>query len=181
MNSSSTSPKVGTGPTFSDWIFILVVAGALTLVAYLGGIAFEHAKQTEKSKRNGESLVAWLGSASAERFNPDYPVKACAGGGDAKTSTWGACLEHLLANDFKDMKNPFKGKTPEFIEQCNPVDKTLTGEIVVLKNIPTPPGSAVAAVSSKLAAEDSIDQKLQLSIGICDKGSYLVKVSDVEF
>jgi hypothetical protein len=181
MNSSSTSPKVGTGPTFSDWIFILVVAGALTLVAYLGGIAFEHAKQTEKSKRNGEALVAWLGNASAGRFSPDYPVKACAGGGDAKTSTWGACLEHLLANDFKDMKNPFKGKTPEFIEQCNPVDKTLTGEIVVLKNIPTPPGSAVAAVSSKLAAEDSIDQKLQLSIGICDKGSYLVKVSDVEF
>jgi len=181
MNSSSTSPKIGTGPTFSDWIFILVVAGALTLVAYLGGIAFEHAKQTEKSKRNGEALVAWLGNASAERFSPDYPVKACAGGGDAKTSTWGACLEHLLANDFKDMKNPFKGKTPEFIEQCNPVDKTLTGEIVVLKNIPTPPGSAVAAVSSKLAAEDSIDQKLQLSIGICDKGSYLVKVSDVEF
>jgi hypothetical protein len=181
MNSSSTSPKVGTAPTFADWIFILIVVGALALVAYLGEIAFEHAQQTEKSKRNGESLVAWLGSASAERFNPDYPVKACAGGGDAKTSTWGACLEHLMANDFKAMNNPFKGKAPEFIEQCNPADKTLTGEIVLLKVTPTPAGSAVPTISSKLAAEDSIDQKLQLSIGICDKGAYLVKVSDVEF
>ena len=181
MSSSSTSPTVGTGPTFSDWIFIAVLLGAIALVAYLGEIAFEHAQQTEISKRNGEALVAWLGKASAERFNPDYPVKACAGGGDAKTSTWGACLEHLLANDFKDMQNPFKGKTPEFIEQCNPADRSPKGEIVLLKNTPTPAGSAVAAVSSKLAAEDSIDQKLQLSIGICDKGAYLVKVSDVEF
>jgi hypothetical protein len=53
--------------------------------------------------------------------------------------------------------------------------------IVLLKNIATAPGSAVASVSSQLVAEDSIDQKLQLSIGICDKGAYLVKVSDVEF
>ena len=181
MNSSSTSTKVGTGPTFADWIFILIVIGALALVAYLGEIAFEHAQQTEKSKRNGEALVAWLGSASAERFNPDYPVKACAGGGDPKASTWGACLEHLMANEFKDMKNPFKGKAPEFIEQCNPADKSLTGEIVLLKMIPTPPGSAIPTVNSLLVAEDSIDQKLQLSIGICDKGSYLVKVADLEF
>jgi len=181
MNSSSSSTPVGTGPTFADWIFILFVIGALALVAYLGEIAFEHAQQTEKSKRNGEALVAWLGTASAERFNPDYPVKACAGGGDPKASTWGACLEHLMANDFKTMQNPFKGKAPEFIEQCNPADKSLTGEIVLLKNTPTPAGSAVPSISSKLAAEDSIDQKLQLSIGICDKGSYLVKVSDIEF
>jgi hypothetical protein len=181
MSSSSSSPHVGTGPTFADWIFILVVAGALALVAYLGEIAFEHAQQTEKSKRNGEALATWLGQASAERFKPDYAIKACAGGGDAKSSPWGACLEHLLAHDFKGMQNPFKGKTPEFIEQCNPADKSLTGEIVLLKVTATPPGSAVPTINSKLAAEDSIDQKLQLSIGICDKGSYLVKVSDVEF
>jgi hypothetical protein len=181
MNSSSTPTKVGTGPTFADWIFILLVVAALALVAYLGQIAFGHAQQTEKTKRNGEALVTWLSTASAERFKPDYPVKACAGGGDPKTSTWGACLEHLLANDFKSMQNPFKGKTPEFIEACNPSDKSLKGEIVILKNTATPAGSAVATVSSKLAAEDSIDQKLQLSIGICDQGAYLVKVSDVEF
>ena len=181
MESSSTPTKVGTGPTFADWIFIAVVLGAIALVAYLGEITFEHAQQTEKSKRNGEALVEWLGKASAERFNPDYPVKACAGGGDAKSSAWGACLEHLMANDFKSMQNPFKGAPPAFIEACNPSDKSLKGEIVLLKNTPTPAGSAVAAVSSKLAAEDSIDQKLQLSIGICDKGAYLVKVSDVEF
>ena len=181
MNSSSTPTKVGTGPTFADWIFIAVLLGAIALVAYLGQIAFTHAQQTEKTKRNGEALVTWLSTASAERFKPDYPVKACAGGGDAKTSNWGACLEHLMANDFKNMQNPFNNKPPAFIEACNPSDKSLKGEIVLLKNTPTPVGSAVATVSSKLAAEDSIDQKLQLSIGICDKGAYLVKVSDFEF
>lgn len=181
MSGSSSSPHVGTAPTVADWIFILVVAGALALVAYLGEIAFQHAQQTEKSKRNGEALAAWLGQASSERFNPDYAVKACAGGGDAKTSTWGSCIEHLMANDFKNMSNPFKGKAPEFIEKCNPADKSLTGEIVLLKVIPTPAGSAIPTINSQLLAEDSIDQKLQLSIGICDKGSYLVKVADLEF
>lgn len=87
----------------------------------------------------------------------------------------------MLANDFKDMRNPFKGVAPQFIDQCNPADKSLTGEIVLLKMTPTPPGSAVGSVNSKLVAEDSIDQKLQLSIGICDKGSYLIKIADFEF
>ena len=181
MNTSTSPQHPGTAPTFSDWVFILVVIGAMALVAYLGEIAFEHAQQTEKSKRNGEALVSWLGQASAERFSPEYAVKPCAGGGDPKTSSWGACLAYLQANEFKDMKNPFKGKTPEFIEQCNPADKSLKGEIVLLKMVPTPPGSAVATVNSKLMPEDSIDQKLSLSIGICDKGAYLVKVADVEF
>ena len=181
MNTTPTSQHPGTAPTFSDWIFILIVIGAMALVAYLGEIAFEHAQQTEKSKRNGEALATWLSDASTKRFAEDYAIKACAGGGDPKTNTWGACLEHLQANEFKDMKNPFKGQHPEFIDQCNPADKSLTGEIVLLKVTPTPPGSAVPSINSKLAAEDSIDQKLSLSLGICDKGSYFVKVADVEF
>ena len=181
MSSSSSSPPVGTAPTFADWVFIAVLVGAIALVAYLGAIMFEQSQQTEKSKRNAEGLVTWLSSASAQRFNPDYPVKACAGGGDAKTSPWSACLEHLMANDFKSMQNPFNNKPPAFIEACSPGDQSLRGEIVLLKNTPTPAGSAVAAVSSKLVAEDSIDQKLQLSIAICDKGAYLVKVTDFEF
>jgi len=181
MNTTKSSEHPGTAPTFSDWIFILIVIGAFALVAYLGTIAFEHAQQTEKSKRNGEAVVSWLSQASAERFAPAYAVKPCAGGGDPKTSTWGACLAHLQANEFKDMKNPFKGKTPEFIEQCNSADKSLAGEIVLLKVTPTPAGSAVPSITSKLVPEDNIDQKLSLSIGICDKGAYLVKVADVEF
>jgi hypothetical protein len=181
MNMTKTTSHPGTAPTFADWIFITVVIAALCLVAYLGEIAYEHAQQTEKSKRNGEAMVAWLSDASAKRFEADYAVPACKGGGDAKTSLWGACLEHLMANDLKDMRNPFKGVAPQFIEQCNPADKSLTGEIVLLKVTATPPGSAVPSINSKLVAEDSIDQKLQLSIGICDKGSYLVKIADFEF
>ena len=181
MNSSTPSAHPGTAPTFADWIFILIVIAALSLVAYLGEIAYEHAQQTEKSKRNGEAMATWLSEASAQRFEADFKIPACAGGGDAKSSLWGPCIEHLMANDFKDMRNPFKGVAPQFIEQCNPADKSLSGEIVLLKMTPTPPGSAVPSINSKLAAEDSIDQKLQLSIGICDKGSYLVKIADFEF
>lgn len=181
MNSPTSSAHPGTAPTFADWIFISIVIGALCLVAYLGEIAYEHAQQTEKSKRNGEAMAAWLTEASAQRFEANYKIPACAGGGDPKTSQWGACLEHMLANDFKDMRNPFKGVAPQFIDQCNPADKSLTGEIVLLKMTPTPPGSAVGSINSKLVAEDSIDQKLQLSIGICDKGSYLIKIADFEF
>jgi hypothetical protein len=181
MNSPTPSAHPGTAPTFADWIFILIVIGALSLVAYLGEIAYEHAQQTEKSKRNGEALSTWLSSASAERFAPDYKIKACAGGGDAKNSPWGACLDHLMQTEFKGMQNPFKGEAPKFIEQCNPADKSLKGEIVLLKMTPTPPGSAITSINTLLVAEDSIDQKLQLSIGICDKGSYLVKIADIEF
>jgi hypothetical protein len=181
MTMTKTPAHPGTSPTFADWIFIAIVIAALGLVAYLGEIAYEHAQQTEKSKRNGEAMAAWLTEASAQRFEANYKIPACAGGGDAKTSLWGACLEHLLANDFKDMRNPFKGVAPQFIEQCNPADKSLTGEIVLLKMTPTPAGSAVSSINSKLVAEDSIDQKLQLSIGICDKGAYLVKIADFEF
>jgi len=181
MSSSPSSPPVGTSPTFADWVFIAVLVGTVALVAYLGAIMFEQAQQTEKSKRNAEGLVTWLSTASADRFNPDYPVKACAGGGDPKTSTWGACLEQLMANEFKSMQNPFNNKPPAFIEACSPGDQSLRGEIVLLKNTATAPGSAVASISSQLVAEDSIDQKLQLSIGICDKGAYLVKVTDFEF
>ena len=47
MNTTDNNPHPGTAPTFSDWVFILIVIGALALVAYLGEIAFEHAKQTE--------------------------------------------------------------------------------------------------------------------------------------
>ncbi len=43
MNISPSPHHPGTAPTFSDWIFILIVIGALALVAYLGEIAFEHA------------------------------------------------------------------------------------------------------------------------------------------
>ncbi|MSQ65503.1 MAG: hypothetical protein EXR37_03995 [Limnohabitans sp.] len=181
MNTSTTSNHPGSAPTLADWIFILIVIGVVALVYHLGAIAFEHAQQTEKSKRNGEALVKWFTETSTKRFSDEYPIKACAGSGDPKTSTWGACLEYLQANEFKNMTNPFNGKAPAFIDQCNPSDKSLAGEIILLKMVSTPPGSAVSSISSKLMPEDSIDQKLQLSIGICDKGSYLVKVADTEF
>jgi hypothetical protein len=36
----------------------------------------------------------------------------------------------------KTCKTLSRGKTPEFVEQCNPADKSLKGEIVLLKTTP---------------------------------------------
>ena len=97
-------------------------------------------------------------------------------------NTWGTCLEFLTTQtEFKDMINPFTGKAPVFIPACNPADHSLVGSIVIDKVTPNPPGSAVATVSSQLLATDPIAEKVQLKIAVCDKGSYAIKIAELEF
>ena len=55
------------------------------------------------------------------------------------------------------------------------------GAIVLEKMIATPPGSAVPVINSQLVDSDAIDQKLQLRVTICDKGSYPIKIAELEF
>jgi hypothetical protein len=55
------------------------------------------------------------------------------------------------------------------------------GAVVLEKLIPTPPGSAVPVINSQLIDSDPIDQKLQLRLSVCDKGSYPVKIGEFEF
>ena len=96
--------------------------------------------------------------------------------------TWGACLAHLTsATEFKDMVNPFTGKAPNFIAACDPADRSLVGSIVLEKSTANPPGSAVATVTSHLVDADLIAEKMALKISVCDKGSYAVKVAEIEF
>jgi hypothetical protein len=87
----------------------------------------------------------------------------------------------MSASEFKEMVNPFTGKTPNFIPACNPADHSLVGSIVLEKITPNPPGSAVATVTSQLVDTDSIAEKLSLKVSVCDKGSYAVKVAELEF
>ena len=79
------------------------------------------------------------------------------------------------------MRNPFTGKPPVFIPACNPADHSLVGSIVFDKITANPPGSAVASVTSQLLETDSIGEKVQLKIAVCDKGSYAIKVAELEF
>ena len=197
--------------TAGDYGFIAFIIFVLIAVAMLGVIDHREAMKTEGTKRNGEQWAAWFTKASETRFAPDYAIAACAGGAkpaaapaapagseEAKSAeapaaeptttpapaagTWGACVAHLMsATAFKDMINPFTGKTPNFIPACNPADHSLVGSIVLEKITPNPPGSAVATVTSQLVDTDSITEKLTLKVSVCDKGSYAVKVAELEF
>lgn len=202
----SLEPKDLTGGDYGFIIFILVVLVAVTM---LGVIGQREAMKTEGTKRNGEQWAAWFTKASETRFAPDYAIAACAGGAkpatapaataageDAKPAdapaadaaaapaagTWGACLAHLMsATEFKDMVNPFTGAAPNFIPACNPADHSLVGSIVIEKSTANPPGSAIPSVTSQLGDADSIAEKLALKVSVCDKGSYAVKVAEIEF
>lgn len=195
--------------TAGDYGFIAFIILVLIAVTMLGVIDHREAMKTEGTKRNGEQWAAWFTKASETRFAPDYAIAACAGGAkpaaapaapadseEAKSAeapaaeataapaagTWGACVAHLMsATEFKDMVNPFTGKTPNFIPACNPADHSLVGSIVLEKITPNPPGSAVATVTSQLVDTDSIAEKLTLKVSVCDKGSYAVKVAELEF
>jgi len=204
---SSLEPKDLTGGDYGFIVFILLVLVAVTMLGVLG---HREAMKTEGSKRNGEQWVNWLTKASETRFAPDYAIAACAGGAkpaaatapvaadEAKPAegaaeqaatapapapgTWGACVAHLMsATEFKDMVNPFTGAAPNFIPACNPADHSLVGSIVIEKITPNPPGSAVATVTSQFVDADSIAEKLALKVSVCDKGSYAVKVAEIEF
>jgi hypothetical protein len=203
---TSLEPKDLTAGDYGFIAFILLVLVAVTM---LGVVGHREALKTEGTKRNGEQWAAWFTKASQTRFAPDYAITACAGGAkpaaapaapagseEAKSAeapaaeataapaagTWGACVAHLMsASEFKDMVNPFTGAVPNFIPACNPADHSLVGSIVLEKITPNPPGSAVATVTSQLVDTDSIAEKLALKVSVCDKGSYAVKVAELEF
>lgn len=128
------------------------------------------------------SPIASTAEAGADAPAAD-PAAAPASAAAAPTpNTWGTCLEYLTTQtEFKDMVNPFTGKLPVFIPACNPADHSLVGSIVIDKITANPPGSAVASVTSQLHATDSIADKMQLKIAVCDKGSYAIKIAELEF
>ena len=181
--------------------FLVLLILVLGMVIWLGVMAYRQAIKTEGNKRNGEQWAAWFAQESAKRFEPGYPLGACAGGPIATaklpapakskaaatptpptTNTWGGCLSLLTTQTtFKDMRNPFTGKPPIFVSACDPSDYSMIGSIAIDKIKPNPPGSAIAAVTSPLLATDSIGEKIQLKITVCDKGSYAVKVAETEF
>lgn len=194
----------------SNFGFLALMAGVVIAVVWIGMLSFKEGMKTEDSKRNGEAWVAWLGEASGKRYEPGYALAACAGGTPAAVAvvapapsaetpegvkeetpaapaastanTWGGCLADMWKQKpFADMVNPFTGKAPVLIEKCDPADYTLHGNISIDKSIANPIGSAVAATVSPLVASDAIDAKLQLTLAVCDKGGYPIKVSDFEF
>ena len=132
---------------------------------------------TAKAANAAPALPAAPGLPEAKASAATGQVAASSAAG-----TWGGCLEQLLLeSSFKDMRNPFSGKPVQYIETCVGSNIKLAGDIDINKSITTPAGSAVAFVKSNLAPTDSIKEKLQLTITVCDKGGYPIKISDIEF
>lgn len=152
----------------------------------------------EASKKRFEANYEYLACAGGDKANainaapappaaPTSPEKKAdeatpAAVPSPAAGTWGGCLAQLLLEaSLKDMRNPFTGKAPRHIENCIPSDTSLAGGIDIEKSVATPAGSAIPFVKSNLTSTDSIKEKLQLTITVCDKGGYPIKISDIEF
>ena len=179
-------PEKKYGPNVFDYFFLGFLALVLVLVTWLGIKNYDEAVKTEKAKANGEEWVTWLTENGLERGKEDYKLKGCQLGikpdDEQKVGTWGSCLNVIMAlAPMKDLINPFLKTSPRLIPQCISTDRTVIGDIVIEKMVPTPPGSAIPVVISQLTESDSIQDKLQIRISVCDKGGYPIKVAELEF
>jgi hypothetical protein len=120
-------------------------------------------------------------SAEAPAENAKSEAPAAAPARTAKT--WGGCLKALTTENGPLVKlyNPFTNGPLTFANKCDPSDINLAGAMVFNKISPTPPGSPTPTFLEDLQESDSIEQKLQISVTICDKGSYPIHVADIEF
>ncbi len=128
----------------------------------------------------GPSAKAQLPSASADAASAataSSPPPA-----PAVKATWGGCLEELMTKtELKNLRNPFIGGVPKFVTECSPADRSMVGAIDLDKIIPTPVGSAVATVKSDLVKGDSISEKIKITVTVCDKAAYSIKIDEIDF
>ena len=68
------------GPTFTDIIFLIVVAFVMAGVAWVGSLAYHEGTKTEATKQNGEAWAKWFSNAGAARAKAGYAPVACATG-----------------------------------------------------------------------------------------------------
>ena len=180
------TPEKNYGPTVYDSAFIAFLVVVLILVTWLGIKNFDEAIKTEKAKANGEAWVTWLTATGLERSKESFYLKGCISGvregEEQKVSTWGSCLNDIMSKTpMKELRNPFLKTLPKLIPQCISTDRTVIGDIVLEKMVPTPAGSAIPVVISQLIEGDSIQDKLQIRISVCDKGGYPIQIAELEF
>ncbi len=130
--------------------------------------------------KTGPSAEAQLPSASADAASAataSSPPPA-----PAAKATWGGCLEELMTKtELKNLRNPFIGGVPKFVTECSPADRSMVGAIDLDKIIPSPVGSAVATVKSDLVKGDSISEQIKITVTVCDKNAYSIKIDEIDF
>jgi hypothetical protein len=97
--------------------------------------------------------------------------------------TWGPCFKAISTQGgpLAEKYNPFSQKPIAIVAKCDMADRGLAGAMTLEKTLPTPPGSAIPFISSPLTESDSIEQKLQIRITMCDKGAYPIRIAELEF
>lgn len=199
MTDTTAQERLSHGrPTLTDLTFLASMVLMLALVAWVGKLSYLEGMKTEVSKRNGEAWAKWFSETGAERFKKDYGLHVCSGEAagapspdpalpatatPAKSHEWGECLKYLTtsAGPLASLRNPFFDGPLTIAPKCDPVDRSLTGALVLEKLVPTPPGSTVPFVTSQLLEKDSIAQKVQIRVTVCDKGAYPIRVAEIEF
>jgi len=103
--------------------------------------------------------------------------------GDIATGSWGECFKALTqkGGPLSNLKNAFSGETLTLVAKCDPGDLSTAGGFMLEKNVTTPLGSAVPTVTSTLADNDSIVDKINVRVTICDKGAYPTKIAEFDF
>ena len=186
VSQKNTPPQptpVNTGkPNLGDTLFLIFLACMLGLVAWVGVLAYRDGLKNENTKNNGEAWVKWLKENSDPRLQENFAIESCSASTDERRR-WGDCFEAVLQNvkELQNQSNAFTGQPLEFIAKCDSKDRSTVGSIVLEKIVPTPPGSAIATITSQLLATDVIDAKITLKLTVCDKGGYPVKVDELEF
>jgi hypothetical protein len=122
--------------------------------------------------------------AGTETTHEPSPLSAVVTPPQAPTPrTWGPCFKALSTQGglLADKFNPFSQKPLAVVAKCDMADRTLAGAMALEKSLPTPPGSAIPFINSPLVDSDSIEQKMQIRVTMCDKGAYPVRIAEIDF
>jgi hypothetical protein len=102
---------------------------------------------------------------------------------DIPIGSWGECFKALTAKGgaLADQINAFSLEPLTLVAKCDPGDLSTAGGFLLEKNVSTPVGSAIPQVTSTLADNDLIVEKVNIRITICDKGAYPTKIAEFDF
>lgn len=164
----------------SDLVFLLLLAGALVLVAYVGRMAYHEASLTEVAKSNAAQLHQWFEQlAQVHASGNPTPLEDCVADGE---KTWEQCRSALTGEQgpLKGLRNPFDSALPLMGPKCDRADLNTRGLVVLEKGIPAPPGAPPGVSYAVFEDSDKLTKDMPVRIIVCDKGAYALRVAEVK-
>jgi hypothetical protein len=130
-------------------------------------------------EREKKELMKAAKLAAKKDGTEDEPLSVA----DPITGTWGQCFKALTAagGPLAGLTNAFSLEPLTLVAKCDPSDLSTAGGYLLEKNVSTPVGSAIPTVTSTLADNDSIIDKVNVRVTICDKGAYPTKIAEFDF